>query len=53
LAARTFGLAADWQPVQADLQASGLPSYLVSRGDDLAVALSTIPQGRSLRRHAA
>jgi uncharacterized protein (DUF58 family) len=53
LAARTFGLAPDWQPVQAELYASGLPSYLVSRGDDLAVALSTIPQGRSLRRYAA
>jgi uncharacterized protein (DUF58 family) len=53
LAARTFGPAPDWQPVQAELQASGLPSYLVSRGDELPVALSTSSQGRSPRRYAA
>jgi uncharacterized protein (DUF58 family) len=49
LAARTFGPAPDWQPVQAELQASGLPSYLVQRGDDLTVALSR-PSGGSSRR---
>jgi uncharacterized protein (DUF58 family) len=52
LAARTFGLAPDWQPVQAELQASGLPSYLVQRGDDLTVALSRLSGGSS-RRYAA
>ncbi len=45
LAARTFGSAADWSPVLADLQASGLPAYLVKRGDDLATALSTSSSG--------
>jgi uncharacterized protein (DUF58 family) len=50
LAARTFGLAPDYQPVQAELQASGLPSYLVQRGDDLAVALSQAA-GSSPRRY--
>ncbi len=40
LAARTFGPAADWMPVLADLQASGLPAYLVKRGDALPMALS-------------
>jgi uncharacterized protein (DUF58 family) len=49
LAARTFGLAPDWQPVQAELQASGLPSYLVRRGDDLAVALSQVSGGSPKR----
>ena len=52
LAAHTFGPAPDWEPVQAELQASGLPSYLVKRGDDLAVALTQL-SGRSPRRHAA
>jgi uncharacterized protein (DUF58 family) len=52
LAARTFGLAPDWQPVQAELQASGLPSYLVQRGDDLTVALSRLSGGSS-RRYAS
>jgi len=45
LAGSTFGAAPDWQPVLGDLQASGLPSYLVKRGDDLAVALSGQPGG--------
>jgi uncharacterized protein (DUF58 family) len=40
LAARTFGSAPDWEPALADLQASGLPAYLVQRGDDLATTLS-------------
>jgi uncharacterized protein (DUF58 family) len=40
LAGRTFGSAPDWAPALADLQASGLPAYLVQRGDDLAIALS-------------
>jgi uncharacterized protein (DUF58 family) len=52
LAARTFGLAPDHQPVQAELQASGLPSYLVQRGDDLAVALSQVA-GNSPRRYTS
>jgi hypothetical protein len=52
LAARTFGPAPDWQPVQAELQASGLPSYLVRRGDNLAVALTQL-SGRPPRRYAA
>jgi uncharacterized protein (DUF58 family) len=52
LAARTFGPAPDWQPVQAEMQASGLPSYLVKRGDDLALALTQL-SGRSPRRYAA
>jgi uncharacterized protein (DUF58 family) len=52
LAASTFGPAADFQPVQAELQASGLPSYLVKRGDDLSLAL-TQPSGRSPGRYAA
>jgi uncharacterized protein (DUF58 family) len=51
LAASTFGPAADWQPVQAELQASGLPSYLVKRGDDLSLALAQ-RAGRSPRRYA-
>ncbi len=40
IAARSFGSAPDWAPALADLQASGLPAYLVQRGDDLATALS-------------
>jgi uncharacterized protein (DUF58 family) len=52
LAARTFGPAPDWQPVQAELEASGLPCYLVKRGDDLAVALTPV-SSRSPRRTAA
>jgi uncharacterized protein (DUF58 family) len=39
IAASTFGPAPDWTPVLADLQASGLPAYLVRRGDDLATVL--------------
>jgi uncharacterized protein (DUF58 family) len=49
LAASTFGPAPDWQPVQAELQASGLPGYLVKRGDDLSLAL-TQAAGRTSRR---
>lgn len=39
LAARTFGPAPEWAPVLADLQASGLPGYLVKNGDNLSAAL--------------
>jgi uncharacterized protein (DUF58 family) len=52
LAARTFGPAAEWEPVQAELEASGLPSYLVKRGDDLAAALSRV-SGGSPRRYGS
>ena len=45
LAARTFGPAADYHPVLADLQSSGVPAYLVRRGDDLASALSHLASG--------
>jgi uncharacterized protein (DUF58 family) len=41
MAARTFGPAGDWQPTLAELQATGLPAYLVRRGDDLAAVLSS------------
>ena len=40
LAASTFGPAPEWSGTVADLQASGMPSYLVKRGDDLQNALS-------------
>lgn len=40
LAGRTFGPAPDWNPVWSELVASGLPAYLVRRGDDLATTLS-------------
>jgi len=40
LAASTFGPAPEWSGTVADLQASGLPAYLVKRGDDLPAALS-------------
>lgn len=39
LAARTFGPAPDWNPIVAELQASGVTAYLVKNGDDLAIAL--------------
>ncbi len=39
LAARTFGPAADWEPVQAELQATGMPSYLIRCGDDIGAVL--------------
>ena len=45
LAARTFGPAPDWTPVLADLQASGLPAYVVKHGDDLADALGRLASG--------
>lgn len=45
LAARTFGPAPDWAPVLADVQASGLPAYLVQNGDDLAQALGRYASG--------
>lgn len=45
LAARTFGPAPDWVPLLADLQASGMPAYLVKNGDDLPTALSQLVSG--------
>lgn len=45
LAGRTFGPAPDWTPVLADLQASGLPAYVVKNGDDLADALGRLSSG--------
>jgi uncharacterized protein (DUF58 family) len=45
MAARTFGPAPDWQPVLADLRASGLPFYKIESGDDLAAALSQPASG--------
>jgi hypothetical protein len=45
MAARTFGPAPEWAPVLADLQASGLPSYLVKYGDDLPSALGHLSSG--------
>ncbi len=45
LAARTFGPAPDWIPILADLQASGMPAYLVKNGDDLPTALSQLASG--------
>ena len=45
LAGRTFGPAPDWAPTLADLQASGLPAYLVKNGDELAEALGRLASG--------
>ena len=45
LAARTFGAAPEWDLVLADLQASGLPAYLVRQGDDLPGALGRLASG--------
>ncbi len=45
LAARTFGPAPDWAPTLAELQASGLPGYLVKNGDDLSLALGQPSSG--------
>ena len=47
MAARTFGPAPEWAPVLADLQASGLPAYLVKYGDDLSAALGHLSSGVS------
>ncbi|MGB9665404.1 MAG: hypothetical protein ACPL25_10885 [Ignavibacteria bacterium] len=50
LAAQTFGPAPEWAGTVAGLQASGLPAYLVKRGDDLQIALShSISGGRAGR----
>jgi hypothetical protein len=46
MAARTFGPAPEWEPVLAELQSSGLPTYLVREGDDLTLALGQLPGGR-------
>ena len=40
LAANTFGPAPSYTPIVAELQASGLPTYLVKMGDELGEALS-------------
>ena len=45
LAGRTFGPAPEWAPVLADLQASGLPGYVVKNGDDIPTALANIASG--------
>ena len=45
LAGRTFGPAPDWAPLLSDLQASGLPAYVVKYGDDLSTALSQLASG--------
>jgi uncharacterized protein (DUF58 family) len=45
LAAPTFGPAPEWSPVLANLQASGLPAYLIQNGDDLPTALSRLASG--------
>jgi hypothetical protein len=45
LAGRTFGPAPDWEPVLADLRASGLTTYLVKRDDDLSDALTRPENG--------
>jgi uncharacterized protein (DUF58 family) len=47
MAARTFGPAPEWAPILADLQASGLPSYLVKYGEDLPSALGHLASGVS------
>jgi uncharacterized protein (DUF58 family) len=46
MAGRTFGPAPEWEPVLAELQSSGLPTYLVREGDDLTLALGQLPGGR-------
>ncbi len=43
MAGRTFGPAPDWTPTLADLQASGLTTYLIRREDDLSEALGQTP----------
>lgn len=53
LAAKTFGPAPDWAGTVADLQASGLPAYLVKRGDDLQMALSHSITGGNRRGGAS
>lgn len=50
LAGRTFGPAGDWQPVFAELQATGMPAYLVRYGDDLAGVLGQPAGGLRPRR---
>lgn len=49
LAASTFGPAPEWGDVFADLQASGLPAYLIKRGDDLQAALNRPASGATRR----
>jgi uncharacterized protein (DUF58 family) len=47
MAARTFGPAPEWEPILANLQASGLPAYLVKYADDLPSALGHLSSGAS------
>ncbi len=49
LAGSTFGAAPEWTGTFASLQASGLPAYLVKRGDDLQAVLSRPVSGRGRR----
>ena len=48
LAGRTFGPAPEWESVHADLQASGLTTYLIRREDDLSDALGQTPHNGRL-----
>lgn len=50
LAARTFGPAPDWEPVLGELQANGVPAYLVQNGDDLSLALGRPASGNGPRQ---
>ncbi len=52
LAGSTFGAAPEWNSAFASLQASGLPAYLVKRGDDLQAVLSRPVSGGG-RRYGA
>jgi len=45
LAARTFGPAPEWEPVLGELQANGVPAYLVQNGDDLTTVLGRLASG--------
>jgi hypothetical protein len=49
IAASTFGPAPDYRGTIANLQASGLPAYLVKCGDDLQAALSHSISGAGRR----
>jgi uncharacterized protein (DUF58 family) len=49
LAGSTFGAAPEWSGAFASLQASGLPAYLVKRGDDLQAVLSRPVSGGGRR----
>jgi uncharacterized protein (DUF58 family) len=51
MAGQTFGAAPDWSPVTSDLQASGMPGYLVRYGDDIAEALGRPISGAGRRNN--